>query len=263
LMSADHTSEHPTEPTQRDPSSGSAAVESAIIALSRFWGDSRLYPGEHPLLEGQLTETEQALTTALDGCGELTIKTIGGDLVCGDQKLFGGTEAPGGFIAALAEKGLGFITFERGVTASELRSLCEVLSMDAEELEPAGGAEETLSAAGVRHLQVGQLGVLGAGGSRVGSSRLSLLELYQGALDVAREALESVREGRSPDVRKAASIINKLVTRVADDPVAAVGLPLLWPRTTTSSPTVSTRRCWPPPLARRSASKWLNCGNWD
>ncbi len=226
-MLPDQTSEIEPQEMAQDACAVNRTVESAVTALSRFWSDCRLYPQGHPLVEGQLTATEETLAAALDECGEVTIKTVGGDLVYGEQRLFSGAAVPAAFIGALNRRGVGFITFERGVAASDLRGLCEVLSTDVGELEDAGGPEEALSAGRVRHIRVGELAVLRPGGSGVGSSRISLIELYHTAMDVAADALQSVTEDRPIDVQNIAAIIRRLVRRITENPSAAAGLTCL------------------------------------
>jgi HD-GYP domain-containing protein (c-di-GMP phosphodiesterase class II) len=215
------------------PGEPTSAIENAITALTRFWSDSQLYPEGHPLVAGQLAEAAETLARMAEQHGEVTIKNIDGDLVSTGQRLFARATAPGAFIGALSRRGIGYVAFQRGITADDLKGLCAVLSVDAEDVEGAGDLVTMLSEAGARHVEIGALGVLqGAAGPAVGDGGggfvgASLVELYQSAMDVAREAMQSVRNNGQIDVPASTTIIDELVSRVTQDSSAAIGLACL------------------------------------
>lgn len=232
-MLSDGVPDRSAQGAEAAPREGIAAVENAITALTRFWSDSQLYPEGHPLLESQLEEAEETLAQMAGDHGAVTIKNIDGDLVCGGQRLFARATAPAAFVGAVGRRGIGYMTFEKGVGEADLKGLCAVLATDAEALQGAGELERALSAAGVRRIEVGKLGVVqpvGAGGPSGGGggfTGISLIELYHSAMDVAREVMQSVRIEGEIDVEANATVIDELVSRVTEDSSAAIGLACL------------------------------------
>ena len=231
-MPSERASDLPTAPARGGNDVDATAIEKAIIALSRFWSDSQLYPAGHPIVASQLAEAEEALAGTVEAQGEVTVKSLDGDLIYAGRRLFARTPPPSALIGAIARRNVGYLTFQRGVTASDLEALCAVLSADPEELRDSAVPGDRDLGAAVPHIEVGQLGVLqpvagGGGGGGGGVSAISLMELYHSAVDVAREALQSVRADQPIDLAANSGVIDGLVARVTADSSAAIGLACL------------------------------------
>lgn len=232
-MPSDGVADLPVEGTDAAPGRPGEAIENAITALARFWSDSHLYPQGHPLVDSQLEEAQETLARMAEEHGAVTIKHIDGDLVSGGRRLFARTTVPAAFMGALSRREIGYVAFGKGITADDLKGFCTVLSADAEDQEGAGELQSALSTVGVRHIEIGALGVLQpAGGGRQGGggggfTGISLIELYHSAMDVAREVMQSVRTDGQIDVKTNTTVIDELVSRVTADSSAAIGLACL------------------------------------
>jgi len=198
------------------------AIEEAIVGLTRVWSDIRLYPPTHPVIAGRLREAEAELSRVLGVGRELTIKQVDGDLVHGAHRLFRNQPRPAGFIGTLDRLGIGCFTFQRGVTAHELGALCAALAGEADGLTDEAAVRRHLTEQGVTHVGVDRLALVHSeGGRRRG---VSLSQLYNSAVDVARQALESARMGRRLDVMSVQAVTEHMVGEITRDPSAALGL---------------------------------------
>ena len=123
-----------------------------ILSLVRVVvGNSRLYGFGHTQIETQVTQLFNAFNTAFSVRPELTIMLIENDLVINnkavkakDQKSFGL------FVKILQEKGVGYMTFSKGMKKSELFDFLVYLS------KPSADEEQQLSCP---YIEVGKVGL--------------------------------------------------------------------------------------------------------
>ena len=203
-----------------------AAVEDAILGLTRVWSDARLYPPAHPVIADRLAEAEARLTGVLAGTDQLTIKHLDGDLVYGTRRLFKDQPRPAGLIGALNRLGIGCLTFLPGVTAEELGELCRTLTEDSEGLRDSSAIRRHFSESGVAHIDIDRLAVARPDGAG-GGTGLSITQLYNCAMDVARHIMQSARLGRRIDMASAQAVTEQMVAEITQDPATAVGLACL------------------------------------
>jgi len=198
------------------------AVEEAIVGLTRVWSDVRLYPPTHPVIAGRLRQAEAELADVLAAQRELTIKQVDGDLIHGALRLFRNQPRPAGFIGTLDRLGIGRFTFLRGVTARELGTLCSALAGEADGLTDGAAVRRHLAEQSVTHVDIDRLALVdNTGGVR---RAVSLSQLYNSAMDVARQVLESARLGRRLDVVSVQAVTEHMVGEITRDPSTALGL---------------------------------------
>jgi HD-GYP domain-containing protein (c-di-GMP phosphodiesterase class II) len=201
------------------------AIEEAIVGLTRVWSDIRLYPPTHPVIAGRLREAEAELANVLGAQRELTVKQVDGDLIHGARRLFRNQPRPAGFIGTLDRLGIGCFTFLRGVTAQELGTFCSALAGEADGLTDEAAIRRHLTEHGVSHVGIDRLALMHSeGGGRRG---VSLSQLYNSAVDVARQALESARLGRRLDVASVQAVTEHMVGEITRDSSTAMGLACL------------------------------------
>ncbi len=201
--------------------SGQDPVEEVVLALTRVWSDARLYPPTHPVIRERLRDAEARVAEALGGCTELTVKHVDGDLIHGSQRLFRTRPRPAGIIGALQRLGVGCITVSPGTNADELSTLCCALAEDSGTLADASAVRRYLDERGVRHIEVDGLLLRPEGGPE---ERVPIVQLYDAAMDVARQVMQSARLGHHIEVAGAQSITTQMVAQMTQNPATAVSL---------------------------------------
>jgi HD-GYP domain-containing protein (c-di-GMP phosphodiesterase class II) len=172
-----------------------------------------------------MADLRSRLTDALGPVGVLEVKRIEGDLVSANCRLFARTPRPAGFVGALSRHGIGCLTFHRGVTTDELHALCAALAADCTG-DSNVAVRRRLVEDGVSHIDVDELAV----SDRSEGSRLrwvSATELYNSALDAARQAVNSARLSGVIDVKAAEAVVEEMLEAVARDPAMVLGLSVL------------------------------------
>ena len=217
---AEHAPPAPPYETNRFPL---APLEDAVIALARVWSNLHLYPPGHPAVAEQLDEAEHLLGGVLDAEGELTLKRLNGELLCGSHRLFANRPRPAGFLGVLGARGIDCITVTQGLTVSELATFCGALVETPEEGEDL--APHPLIT-GVDHILIDELGIVADDAARRTRPFLGmpLAELYSSAIACARQTMHAARTDQPIDVSLSMGVVEELVGRVIQDRATAMGL---------------------------------------
>ncbi len=219
-IATEHAPAAPPYETERFPLE---PIEDAVIALARVWSNLHLYPPGHPAVAEQLGEAEHLLDGLLEAEGELTLKRLNGELLCGPHRLFANRPRPVGFLGVLAARGVDCITVTEGLTASELAAFCAALLEVPEEGEDRTGHRLIT---GAEHILIDELGVLADDAARRARPFLGmpLAELYNSAIACARQTMHAARTDQSIDVSLSMGVVEELVGRVTQDRATAMSL---------------------------------------
>jgi len=121
-----------------------ADVVTLLIELGRALKARRFYPGDHPARKATLERSFRAWRTDLDRSGPLELEVRQGAF-----RIVGGSEALGrGTLDELARElvhhAVRRLRFEPDLDAAAFEALVDVLSLDPEEVQEAGGVERAL-----------------------------------------------------------------------------------------------------------------------
>ncbi len=188
-----------------------AAAEQTVGALARAMKNMSFYEVTHPVVVSGLREVSAHLAAALEHEPEFVVKFSNGYVVIQDAPLLSQNASIGNLVGACHRRGVDTIVLRRGATDDELSQLIEVLSMDPDDVDAAGGATQALAARGVRRVAIQKLvhRTPFSEGALRGLSEWSWV--YTTALDVIRGAASEVRTGRSIDIGSVQSSVREIV----------------------------------------------------
>src|SRR5207247_2728925 len=149
-----------------------------------------LYSPSHPLVERALDALTAAAAAGLKSAPSIVIGFVGDEVVVDGSRLPRGTASLAAFARDLRERDVEKITFTRGLTRDEMRSLVALFS----ERTPGATLADRLSARGIRHVTLGRIVVEEAG--RAGRHCRGAARVRHGSAD-RREPVAGGQGGRA------------------------------------------------------------------
>jgi HD-GYP domain-containing protein (c-di-GMP phosphodiesterase class II) len=206
----------PTETAAVQPTGILRTAEHVVAGLARAMKNVSFYEVTHPVVVGVLGEISDNLETLLGAQPEFIVRFSNGYVVLQDSPLLNHNASIGNLVGACHRRKVDTIVFRRGTTGEELSHLVEILATDPAEVEAAGGAQQALSARGVRLISVQKL--ISRGDQTAGLGSLSEWSwVYTTALDVIRSAASEVRTGRTIDIGSVQSSVREIVDDIVGD----------------------------------------------
>jgi hypothetical protein len=135
---------------------GPETVSPLLLELARAIRARQFYPPSHPALHDTLQRCAEVWRDGIGRMEGLSLELVRGSFVLPDGALVHG---PGidDMAAELRVRGVRRLRIHRNLEASELMALIDALNQNAEEQVAAGGLEQTLLQAGVRHITTSEI----------------------------------------------------------------------------------------------------------
>lgn len=177
---------------------------------------AQLYAPDHPLVTRNMDGLVAVLRQLHEQWPSVVVGIVGEDFVVADTPMAKVSASMSDLIRRLKAGAVERISFEQGVTPSELVALMQGLA----KLAPGGDAEHTLSSA---HVRVGRLK---AGDDKDGikSDMAAIRELYSNAVAAAEVAWDSAATEGIPDSPAAFRTVDGLADAVTQNRTALVAL---------------------------------------
>jgi putative nucleotidyltransferase with HDIG domain len=177
---------------------------------------AQLYAPDHPLVTRNMDGLVAVLRQLHEQWPSVVVGIVGEDFVVADTPMAKVSASMSDLIRRLKAGAVERISFEHGVTPSELVALMQGLA----KLAPGGDAEHTLSSA---HVRVGRLK---AGDDKDGikSDMAAIRELYSNAVAAAEVAWDSAATEGIPDSPAAFRTVDGLADAVTQNRTALVAL---------------------------------------
>jgi len=180
-----------------------------------------LYSPSHPLVERALDALTANAAAGLKSALSIVIGFVGDEVVVDGSRLPRGTASLAAFARDLRERDVEKITFTRGLTRDEIRSLVALLT----ERTPGVTLADRLSARGIRHVTLGRIVVEEAAGEQAGIA--AARRVYDTAVQTAESLWQAAKGGEQPDPAAARKIIDSLARLVTEDRTSLVALTAL------------------------------------
>jgi len=196
-------------------------VLAKVYALRRT---TRFYPAEHPARALAVDDMLASLQPYFDEGVDVPFLFSETELFLGEQLLTEESILFDQLIRDLAALGAGSITFERGLTAREIRAFADIIGGAPEAVEARGGVPAMLATALVEHIQVTEAFVLSDRAEDDLDPRKSAKAAYAGALDLMRELDHVMTAGQAISVPRIRGAVKSLIDNVADSRAAMLEL---------------------------------------
>ncbi|MBI2369007.1 MAG: HD-GYP domain-containing protein [Deltaproteobacteria bacterium] len=193
-------------------------LEGILKGLNRAVRGRSLYPAGHPAIVQPVRESHLLLTGLLASKPRLVLGMVEGLLVF-EEETFYDTDGKFPELAArFAQHNLQKVSFLPGVTVEELGVLVTALARGGSEGKDALAG--VMAAAGVRHIEVGQIA---AGPEELPPPR----QVYADALQTVIDAFRDVRLGKIPRADRARRVVQDMADYVLRDRSSMLGLAML------------------------------------
>lgn len=187
-----------------------------------------LYPPTHPAAVKFQQNILQTMTTLLEQQESTQLGITDENLVVVEGvPWLGPADQASSILDRMRKRDIGTVTFLRGITLDDVRSLLEVLSMEPEALAEQGGPSRFLSQKGARHLMVTSLKPTEEDATKGGMDRRQVVLVYNKAVGAARAIMQKVRMGQFPQASEVRVTVEALTDAVFKDKYAIMGLTLL------------------------------------
>ncbi len=210
-----------------------AAVEKArkiLHSLVSALKNESYYPPHHPFVAQSLSALHEILKSYLLEGKPIILNFFQDELYYEDVPLPEESLSHAQLIKNFSERDIGSITFQTGVTSSELRIFIHLLNKNPEELSEKGGLIQALAHENVEHIIVGKPQPTPSQkidtneGSVEENLRKIAKETYHYALGTIQEITENIKSGQPINVKKAKSTVQLMVDHILQDPYAMLGL---------------------------------------
>ncbi len=196
-------------------------VLARVYALRRV---TRFYPADHPARGLAVDDALASLQPYFDEGVDVPLLFSESELFLGEQLLAEDSVLFDQLIRDLSALGAGSITFEKGLTAREVRSFTDIIGARPEVVEDAGGVPAMLAAADVDHIRVTEAFVLSDRAEHDLDPRKSAKAAYAGALDLVRELDHAITAGQSLSAPRIRGAVKSLIDNVTDSRAAMLEL---------------------------------------
>lgn len=175
----------------------------------------RLYPPGHPAIAAPVNKTHQMLLDSFKEKANLVIGVVNEALVFEEDLVPEAERLYPDILRYMKDKNVDAMIFEKGVTQKELSSIFEILS-------------------GANHLQGNELqkeihhqGITHVTLKSVPTGKKSILEIYNGAVEIVKNVMGEVRMGKIPRSEPVNEIISEITETVFSDQNAILGLTMI------------------------------------
>ncbi len=195
--------------------------EDLVRRLAAGLRAAELYSAAHPIVQRGVAGLAAVCQQHLHDDAAVVVGFIGDDVVVNDARLPKGTASLTGFVRAMREKEIEKITFARGVTLDEVKTVLEELA-DRAKRTPVG---DRIAARGVRRITVGRLSVEDPDQAEVGIE--AARRVYGTAVSTAETLWQQAKAGDKPDPASAHKIIDSLAKIITEDRTSLMALTAL------------------------------------
>jgi HD-GYP domain-containing protein (c-di-GMP phosphodiesterase class II) len=182
-----------------------------------------IYPHNHEMCINAIKEFMQAFEDYLPWKSDFSLRLIGDEFFYEERLMARESVLYYPLIMELQSKKVGGITFETGLSASELSAFLSLLNLGSDELESKGGLIRLMQERGIVHISLDEPGTWE---EKPGEEkrRPSGREDYLNAVDVIREIADQVMSDRRLAVSKANKVVGAMLNRVGENRAAVLGL---------------------------------------
>lgn len=178
---------------------------------------AQLYAPDHPLVTRNMDGLVNVLRQLHEQLPSVVVGIVGEDFVVADTPMSKVSGSMTDLIRRLKAGAVERISFEKGVTPTELVALVQGLA----KLAPGTDAERTLSTA---HVKVGRLKADDADKDGINSDMAAIRQLYSNAVSAAQAAWKSAETEGMPDTPAAFRTVDGLADAVTQNRTALVAL---------------------------------------
>jgi putative nucleotidyltransferase with HDIG domain len=196
-------------------------AEELVRRLASAIRGTELYSPSHPLVQRGIDAFTATATESLQTSPSIVIGFIGDEIVVDGHRLPRGTATLVGFARDLRERDVEKVTFTRGLSRDEVRTLVGVFS-DRASRAP---LPDRLAASGVRHVTLGRVIVEEVSDEQAGIA--AARRVYSTAVEAAETLWHAAKAGDQPDPAAARKIIDGLARLVTQDRTSLMALTAL------------------------------------
>jgi len=175
----------------------------------------KLYPPGHPAITSLINKLSEFVEDALKARNNIAVGLVNDALVFEDDLIVEGEKLYPDVMHHMKEKNVNAVIFERGFSIKELTGLIDILS--GAEILTGSPLQKELSAQGITHITL----------KSVPEGKRSILEIYNGAVEVVKSVMGEVRMGKIPKTEPVNEIIGELTESVFSDQNAIIGLTMI------------------------------------
>ena len=197
-----------------------AAYEEFVRRLAAASRGATLYSPDHPIVARGIQALTTLCGTALQQADALVVGIIGDEMVVNGHRLLKSAASLVGFARELRDLDVEKITFAKGTTRDDLRTLVMALS-DRRARAP---LQKRLEQQNVRRITIGRINVDDA---EEPTGIAAARRIYSSAVDTAQSLWEQARAGDKPDPGAARKIIDSLAKMVSQDRTSLMALTAL------------------------------------
>lgn len=219
-MRTEETSAVPREPNNGPPTSDAhSRITQSLAKLAGCIRSVGLYGREHPVVREMVQAAHDALIQLLVTEPFLTLAVADEYLVLQSFPIEDRSGSLTSFVDALKHHRIGEIRLGAGIAPEEIADFAEALSIDSEELGARGGMREELRRRGVVNISV-------RGSALAAETREAMdpAEIYEEALVVIEEALDSVRNRVKIPVDEIKMVVADSLERLTNNDDALLAL---------------------------------------
>ncbi len=195
--------------------------EELVRRLAAGIRSAELYSPNHPLVQRGIAGLCAICQQLLQDDPSVVIGFIGDDVVVNDARQTKGSASLTGFVRSMREKEIEKITFGRGVTIDDVKTLLDTLADHSSRVAPG----DRLAAKGVRRITIGRLSVEEIEQADVGIE--AARRVYGTAVNTAETLWQQAKAGDKPDPGAAHKIIDSLAKIITQDRTALMALTAL------------------------------------
>lgn len=197
-----------------DPIQNRTEIEEFITCLARAMQMSQVYGDSHDLTSESLDRLLDRLKVLTSERDEVTIGIVGDELATGSQPLFDYSQNKKAFIQFLKSRGVKKITFARGVEKAEAAKAVRLLITKGQKIETMEEARAALSAAGIRHIALGDLRPAEqetVEKIRPESTRRKTFRSYNKSIEFLTQTFQDLKTNQNLNVDSARQIVEGLI----------------------------------------------------
>jgi putative nucleotidyltransferase with HDIG domain len=193
-------------------------AEELVRRLASAIRGTELYSPSHPLVQRGIATFTATATEGLQTSPSIVIGFIGDEIVVDGHRLPRGTATLVGFARDLRERDVEKVTFTRGLSRDEVRTLIGVFGDRASRVP----LPDRLAASGVRHVTLGRVIVEEVSDEQAGIA--AARRVYTTAVEAAETLWHAAKAGDQPDPSAARKIIDGLARLVTQDRTSLMAL---------------------------------------
>jgi len=185
-----------------------------LKSLNGALRSTKLYPSGHPAIKSNAGKTSVFVSTQLHAEDTFLIGLVEGAVIFDSNPVPDSERLYTDLIGFMRDKNIASIIFKHGVTANELANLIDILTgppMLDNELQSA------ISAHGITNIKI----------KSATAEPNNCMEVYNGALDAVKNAMDEVRLGKIPGSGQVNKVADEVADSVLSDMDAMLGLAMI------------------------------------